>query len=96
MNNKLIRITTVPVSLNVLLKGQLAFMNQFYKVIGVTSYVEAQFIEIQEREKIELVNVEFTRTISPLKDCISLYKLYVFLKKEKPLLCIHIHQKQEQ
>lgn len=90
MNNKLIRITTVPVSLNVLLKGQLAFMNQFYKVIGVTSYVEAQFIEIQEREKIELVNVEFTRTISPLKDCISLYKLYVFLKKEKPFI-VHSH-----
>lgn len=90
MNNKLIRITTVPVSLNVLLKGQLAFMNQFYKVIGVTSYVEAQFTEIQEREKIELVNIEFTRTISPVKDLIALYKLYFFLKKEKPFI-VHSH-----
>lgn len=90
MKNKLIRITTVPVSLNVLLKGQLAFMNQFYKVIGVSTYVEHQFSEIKSREKIELISVNMTRTISPLKDIVALYKLYTFLKKEKPFI-VHSH-----
>jgi glycosyltransferase involved in cell wall biosynthesis len=90
MKNKLIRITTVPVSLNVLLKGQLAFMNQFYKVIGVSTYVEHQFLEIKNRENIELISVNMTRTISPLKDIVALYKLYSFLKKEKPFI-VHSH-----
>ena len=87
---KIIRITTVPVSLNVLLKGQLAFMNQFYKVIGVSTYEEHHFSEIKNREHIELVSLTMTRTISPLKDLIALYKLYFFLKKEKPFI-VHSH-----
>ena len=86
----IIRITTVPVSLNVLLKGQLAFMNQFYKVIGVSTYEEHHFAEIRNRERIELVSLTMTRTISPLKDLIALYKLYFFLKKEKPFI-VHSH-----
>lgn len=87
---KIIRITTVPVSLNVLLKGQLAFMNQFYKVIGVSAYEEHHFSEIKNREHIELESLTMTRTISPLKDLIALYKLYFFLKKEKPFI-VHSH-----
>lgn len=80
----------MPVSLNVLLKGQLAFMNQFYQVIGVSTYEEHQFSEIKNREHIELVGLAMTRTISPLNDLIALCKLYFFLKKEKPFI-VHSH-----
>ena len=34
---KILRITTVPISLMNLLKGQPKFMSQYYKVVGVTS-----------------------------------------------------------
>lgn len=86
---KLIRITTVPLSLDKLLSGQLAFMNQFYKVIGVSS--EKEYLErVGKKEKIEVFHVEMTRQITPLKDLISVYKLYRFFKKEKPFI-VHTH-----
>jgi len=40
MKPKLIRITTVPMSLFFLLKGQLRFMSEYYDVKGVSSECE--------------------------------------------------------
>ena len=37
MKPKLLRITTVPISLDKLIEGQLAFMKSNYEVIGVSS-----------------------------------------------------------
>lgn len=37
MKSKLIRITTVPISLRKLLKGQMRYMSEHYEVIGVSS-----------------------------------------------------------
>ena len=37
MKKKLIRVTTVPISLKILLEGQLRFMNNYFEVIGVSS-----------------------------------------------------------
>ena len=87
--NKLIRITTVPISLDKLLSGQLAFMNRFYKVIGVSS--DAAYLEkVGKKEQIEVFNVEMTRQITPLKDLVAVYKLYRFFKKQKPFI-VHTH-----
>jgi hypothetical protein len=43
MKQKLIRITTVTLSLDKLLSGKLSFMNQFYKVIGISSEKEIAY-----------------------------------------------------
>jgi len=40
IKNKLIRVTTVPLSLDLLLSGQLNYMNSFYDVTGVASEVD--------------------------------------------------------
>jgi glycosyltransferase involved in cell wall biosynthesis len=88
-NPKLIRITSVPVSLDKLLSGQLSYMNQFYKVIGVSS--EKEYLErIGKKEHIEVYHVEMTRRITPIKDLISVFKLYTFFKKQKPFI-VHSH-----
>lgn len=89
MKNKLIRVTTIPLSLEKLLGGQLNFINQFYDVIAVSSNKK----ELEKYGKIEGVNthhIELTRKITPFKDLKSTYLLYRFLKKEKPLI-IHTH-----
>lgn len=87
--NKLIRITTVPISLDKLLSGQLAYMNQFYKVIAVSS--EKEYLDqIGKKENIEVCHIEMTRRITPIKDLISVYKLYKFFKKENPFI-VHTH-----
>lgn len=89
MRRNLIRITTVPISLDKLLSGQLAFMNRFYKVIGVSS--DAAYLEkVGQKEQIEVFHVEMTRLITPLKDLKAVWQLYKYFKKQKPLI-VHTH-----
>ncbi len=86
---KILRITTVPISLMNLLKGQPKFMSQYYKVVGVTSSGD-EIDTIINDEGIRVIAVEMTRTISPIKDLVSLFKLYKVIKKEKPFI-VHSH-----
>jgi glycosyltransferase involved in cell wall biosynthesis len=86
---KLIRITTVPLSLDKLLEGQLSFMNELYEVIAVSS--EKEYLEkIGQKENISTFHIEMTRKITPIQDVISVVKMYFFFKKTKPLI-VHTH-----
>lgn len=90
MNNpKLFRITTVPISLFSLLKGQLRFMSNHYEVKGISSDGELRS-EAEKYESVEIIPIEMTRTISPFKDLKSLWSLYKLFRKEKPLI-VHTH-----
>lgn len=86
---KLVRITTVPISLEKLLEGQLNFMEKEYKVIAVSSD-EKKLNELGKKIKIETFAVNMTREITPVKDIISVYRLYHFFKKENPFI-VHTH-----
>lgn len=87
---KLIRITTVPISLKTLLKGQHRFMSENgFEVIGVSSNGE-QLYEVEKEEGVRVEALEMTRTISPIKDLIALWSFYKLCKKEKPLV-VHSH-----
>lgn len=90
---KLIRITTVPVSLKTLLKGQLRFMHEnAFEVVGVSSPgIELQ--EAAQNEGVRVVPVEMTRTISPLKDLKSVWELFFFSERRSHRLFIPIRQK---
>jgi glycosyltransferase involved in cell wall biosynthesis len=80
---KLLRITTIPASLNGLLKGQLKFLKQRFNVIGVASDgIEVK--EIEDREGIEMRCVPMEREIALWKDLISLQALIKLFRKEKP------------
>lgn len=82
---KIIRTAAVPGSLYGLLTGQLRFLNQYYEVIGVAS--EGAVMEIvSQREGIRTESINIERSISPIKDLISLFKLYRFFVKEKPMM----------
>jgi glycosyltransferase involved in cell wall biosynthesis len=86
---KLIRITTVPISLDKLLHGQLQFMSRYFEVTAVSS--EKEYLEkIGEREGVSTFHLEMTRQITPLKDLLSLVRLVVFLKKNQPFI-VHSH-----
>lgn len=85
----LIRITTVPLSLDKLLEGQLHFMSDYYKVIAVSS--DKEYLEkIGKKEQVETFHLEMTRQITPLKDIIAVVKLFFFLRKTKPFI-VHSH-----
>jgi glycosyltransferase involved in cell wall biosynthesis len=82
---KIIRASTIPLSLNVLLKGQLQFLSKHFEVIGLASN-GSEMSEVQKREGIATLTVDMQRNISPFKDLIALFKLYFVFKKEKPLI----------
>lgn len=82
---KLFRTATVPVSLDILLRGQLKFLNQFYEVTAVSG--KGKNLEaVHQREGVKTMQVEMQRQISPFKDLVSLIKMYRLLKKEKPTI----------
>jgi glycosyltransferase involved in cell wall biosynthesis len=86
---KLIRITTVPLSLDKLLEGQLKFMQEHYDVIAISSTKE--YLEkIGAREGVTTYHLEMTRKITPLNDLIAVIKLTLFLLKVKPEI-VHSH-----
>ncbi|MCB7480606.1 glycosyltransferase family 4 protein [Christiangramia sediminis] len=86
---KLVRITTIPLSLEKLLEGQLTFMNQYYEVIAVSAEKE-RLAQYGTNNKVRTFWVEMTRAITPLEDIKALVKLYRFFKQEKPLI-VHTH-----
>ena len=80
---KVIRTSTIALSLNVLLKGQLSFLKKYYHVIAVAGDDEDLRIA-ENREGVKTENIAMQRKIAPFKDVISLIKLYFYFKKEKP------------
>ena len=82
---KIIRTATIALSLDVLLKGQLAFLSDKFTVIAVSGN-DKHLNTVQDREGVKTINVAFQRKISPLKDIVSLLNLYRVLRKEKPLI----------
>ncbi len=90
MKPKLLRITTVPVSLGGLLKGQHRFMSAYFEVVGISSSGHGKLEEVGQQEGIRVLEVEMTRKITPLKDLLAVWRLYRIMLKEKPLI-VHTH-----
>ena len=89
MKTKLIRITTIPLSLKLLLKGQHRFMSEHFEVIGVSSHGK-ELEEVKNDEEIQVIAIDMSRQITPIKDIKSLWSTYKLLKKEKPEI-VHTH-----
>ena len=83
MKPKLIRITTIGASLDILLKGQLNYLNQNFEVIGVSND-DTELNNVRIREGIRTKGIPMKRDISLINDLKSLYHLYRFFRKEKP------------
>lgn len=86
---KLIRLTTVPISLEKLLTGQLHFMSSFYEVVAVSSD-KSRLEKIGAQENVRTFHLEMSRKITPINDFIAVIKLFLFLRKENPTI-VHTH-----
>ena len=89
IKKKLIRITTVPISLEKLLENQLRFMKENYLVTAISADKE-RLLKFGEEEGVSTFHLELTRKITPIKDVIAVLQLYTYLKKEKPQI-VHTH-----
>lgn len=87
---KIIRITTVPISLKLLLSGQMKFMKDAGWEVIMVSADGKEINEIVKKEGCPHVVIPFTRKITPFHDLVCLWKLYNLIKKEKPDI-VHTH-----
>lgn len=88
-NNKLIRITTVPISLEKLLENQLYFMKSHYQVTAISSD-KANLTRVGKLQEVQTFHVEMTRQITLWQDLKAVWQLYHYFKKEKPFV-VHTH-----
>jgi glycosyltransferase involved in cell wall biosynthesis len=86
---KLIRITTVPISLDKLLSGQLNFMQSHFEVVAVSSD-KAYLERVGLKENVRTFHLEMSRKITPIYDLLAVVRLFFFLLREKPVI-VHTH-----
>lgn len=88
---KLIRITTVPLSLKLLLKHQLRYMAESgYEVLAVAADGKEWTDVMRSEQRIEQAIVPFTRKITPLADVYCLWLLYKLFRQHRPDI-VHTH-----
>ena len=80
---KLLRLTTVDISLNSLLKGQLRYLSQYVEVVGVAADTGV-LQQVSEREGVRVVDLPMHREISLWADCKSLWTLIKLFRRERP------------
>ncbi len=81
--SKLIRTSTVAISIDYLLKGQLKFLNNHYDVLAASGK-DTHLKNVVLREGVRVANIPMQRAISPIKDLVTLWKLYRLFCYEKP------------
>ncbi len=80
---KIVRTSTIAFSLDILLNGQLKYLNHFFEIVAVSGY-DNHLETVRDREGVRIFNIPFKRNISILNDLLSLIKLYIFFLREKP------------
>ena len=87
---KLIRITTVPISLKLLLAGQMKFMKEQGWDVLMVSADGRELPQVIKAEGVRHEVIPFTRKITPFQDLKCLWQLYQLIKREKPDV-VHTH-----
>lgn len=83
MKTKIIKVSTVPMSLNLLLKGQLKMLSEHYDVLAVSSPGDDLEV-VANREGVRVKAVPMQRRIAPIKDMKSLIQLIRLFREERP------------
>lgn len=80
---KLIRMSTIGLSLDIFCRGLLKELSYDYDVTAIASPDEA-LANLSRREGVKVIGVEMRRDISPFQDLISLIKLIRVFRREQP------------
>lgn len=80
---KIIRLSTVPASLNTFCRDLLKDLSKDYEIVAVSS-PEVALSELEKREGVRTIAVPMERRISPLKDLRALVSLVRVFRRERP------------
>jgi len=89
-NPLLIRISTVPLSLHKLLKGQMRYMQENGFLVHLVSSPGPEITAVMRSEGCGLTSIAMTRSITPFQDFLSMIRLWFLFFKMKPAI-IHTH-----
>lgn len=87
---KLIRITTVPISLKLLLTGQMKFMKEKGWEVIMVSADGREVAQVIKNEGVRHEAIPFSRKITPVQDLKCIAQLVKLFKKERPDI-VHTH-----
>ncbi len=87
---KLLRITTVPLSLKLLLVGQMKYMKENGWDVVMVSSDGREIPQVLKAEDCRHEVIPFTRKITPIQDLVCLWQLYSLIKREQPDI-VHTH-----
>ena len=82
---KLIRVTTSDISLYLLLKGQLKFLNRHYEVVALSANT-GLLRKVAKREGVRTIELAMRREISIMRDLSCLWHLVRIFRREKPFI----------
>ena len=85
MKKKIIRITTVPSTLDVFCDGLLAALSERYEVIALSS-PDPELEIVGKREGVRTIAVPMERHISLKRDAVALWRLVKVFRKERPTM----------
>ncbi|MCT6700621.1 glycosyltransferase family 4 protein [Rheinheimera sp. 4Y26] len=80
---KLVIVTTVPDTLELILESQPQFLNGFYQVVVVSSAPQ-RLAAFAQKEGVDFDVVPMNRGISPFEDINSIVQMYRVLRKHRP------------
>lgn len=80
---KIIRVSTVPLSLDLFCRGQLKYLSSEYEVIALSS-PGAELTAITRREGVRTVAIPMRRQIAPLHDLVGLWRMIRTFRVERP------------
>ena len=80
---KIIRASTIPLSLDIFCKGLLQELSEEYEVVALSSPGEL-LDKVERREGVRAIRIPMERHISLRKDIVALWRLIKVFRKEKP------------
>jgi glycosyltransferase involved in cell wall biosynthesis len=81
---KIVIVTTVPDTLELILNTQPAYLANFYAVTLISSDGRGRLKKLGLKENVETVSIEMARGINPLADVKSIFAMYRKLRKLRP------------
>ena len=80
---KLVILTTVPLSLATLIKGQPKYLSQFFDITLISSS-DSVISDIEAYEGVKVYTIDMTREITPFQDLKALFKIFIYLSQNRP------------